>query len=314
MARVCRLSGRSQSTQEALARRTRQTASAFFGERVCAALSQPVPGVGDYSEGLVARLQSLVQAGHDLLYSGQGDFNQRLRHYASAGFAQDVRRHWPWVLASFILLFGPMIGAMLAIAHSPEWAYLVLTPEQVAKFEMMYADGAGELGRTAREASTDFEMFGFYIYNNVSIGFRCFAGGLTAGALTVFSLVFNGLHMGVVEGRLLHAGLGHNFYSFVAGHSAFELGAIVLSGACGLKLGAAIIAPGRRSRTRALAESAREVLGMVCGLSVMLVAAALVEAFWSPLKLALPIKLSVGGLLLLLTLAYFFLAGRKDES
>jgi hypothetical protein len=68
------------------------------------------------------------------------------------------------------------------------------------------------------------------------------------------------------------------------------------------------------TRSAALRHAGRSVIGIVCGLAVMLVAAALTEAFWSPLKLALPIKLSVGAVMFTLTLAYFTLAGRRHGS
>jgi uncharacterized membrane protein SpoIIM required for sporulation len=268
----------------------------------------------DYSLTLIERLHHLVQAGHDALYRARGDFWRRLWRYASGGFAADVRAHKGWVLASALLMFGPMLLMMLAVHLDPDLAYLVVSPEQVANFVAMYRDGPGELGRTARDASTDFEMFGFYVFNNVSIAFRCFAGGLLAGLFTIFSLVFNGLLFGVVEMRLVQAGLGENFYSFVIGHSGFELGAIVLAGAAGLRLGASLIAPGRRSRVEAMRHAGRSLIGMVCGLAVMLVIAALIEAFWSPLRLPFPLKLSVGAVLILLPLAYFIFAGRDHAT
>ncbi|MDB5812988.1 MAG: hypothetical protein JWN23_105 [Rhodocyclales bacterium] len=266
----------------------------------------------DYTQALVEHLHRLAQLGHDVLYGAQSGFTRRVLQYAAGGFATDVRANAKWVLASALLFFGPMLAAMLAVHLWPDFAYLMLSPEQVAKFESMYGNDSRALGRVARDASTDFHMFGFYVYNNVSIAFRCFAGGLTAGVLTVFYLIYNGLSIGVVAARLGEAGLAENFYSFVVGHSTFELGAIVLSGAAGLKLGAAILAPHRMSRGVALRQAGRSIIGMVCGLAVMLFAAALTEAFWSPLKLGLPIKLTVGGVLCALSLAYFTLAGRRD--
>lgn len=266
----------------------------------------------DYGMALVERLHRLALDGHDALYGAQGDFGLRVLRYASGGFAADVRAQARWVLAAALLMFGPMLAAMLAVRAWPEFAYHILSPAQIGEMESMYGPQTHELGRVARDAATDFSMFGFYIFNNVSIAFRCFAGGLTAGLLSVWALVFNGLVMGAVEARLALAGYGTNFYSFVVGHSSFELGAIVLSGASGLRLGAALVAPSRRSRAAALRETARGQIGIVCGFALMLVAAALVEAFWSPLRLPLPLKLGVGGAFLCMTLAYFMLAGRDD--
>lgn len=265
-----------------------------------------------YTQALVEHLHRLTQLGHDVLYGAQGGFAQRALRYAAGGFAADVRANARWVLASALLFFGPVFAAMLAVHLWPDFAYLMLSPQKVAEFEAMYGSESRALGRVARDASTDFHMFGFYVYNNISIAFQCFAGGLTAGILSVFYLIYNGLSIGIVAARLGQAGLAGNFYSFVAGHSTFELGAIVLSGAAGLKLGAAILAPQRMTRGAALRVAGRSIIGMVCGLAVMLFAAALTEAFWSPLRLGLPIKLGVGAALCLLTLAYFILAGRDN--
>jgi len=265
-----------------------------------------------YSHSLLTYLRDLVQRGHDILYGARDDFGHRVLRYATGGFARDVRAHRWWVLASALLLFGPQLIMMLAVHLQPDLAYLVMSPDQVARMEQMYNPDTASLGHVAREASTDLSMFAYYIFHNVSIAFRCFAGGLTAGLVTILSLVYNGLSFGVVDMRLVQAGLGGNFHSFVIGHSGFELGAIILSGACGLRMGYALLVPGQRARGAALREVARSVIGMVCGLAVMLVIAALIEAFWSPLRLGLPIKLSVGAVLIALPILYFTLAGRND--
>lgn len=265
----------------------------------------------DYSLSLLTHLHRLILTGHDALYRARADFGQYALSYARGGFAIDVRAHKWWVLAAFLLLFGPAIAMMLAVRHQPDLAYLVMSPEQISHMEAMYSTDGESLGRVAREAATDFSMFGFYIYNNVSIAFRCFAGGITAGLLSFLALFYNGLSFGVVEARLAIAGLSHNFYSFVIGHAGFELGAIVLSGAAGLRLGMSLLIPGRRTRREALRETASSLIGMVCGLAVMLFIAALIEAFWSPLKLPFPIKLGIGSMLCLLPLCYFVLAGRS---
>lgn len=264
-----------------------------------------------YSLSLIERLHALARDGHQLIYSTEASLAQRALDYASGGFARDVRANRWWVLASALLLFGPQLMMMLAVHLKPDLAYLIIPQHQILRFEEMYSGEAHDLGRVARDAATDVQMFGFYIFNNVSIAFRCFAGGITAGLLTVTALVFNGLSFGVVEMRLIQAGLGSNFHSFVIGHGGFELGAIVLSGAAGLRLGFAVLAPGQRSRGAALRHTARALVGMVCGLAVMLFIAALIEAFWSPLKLSLAIKFGVGGVLCVLPLLYFLLAGRQ---
>jgi uncharacterized membrane protein SpoIIM required for sporulation len=76
-------------------------------------------------------------------------------------------------------------------------------------------------------------------------------------------------------------GYGNTFWRFAAGHSGFELSAVVLAGGAGLRIGWALIAPGRLSRRRALVEAGRDGAQIVYGVFVLLVVAAFVEAFWS---------------------------------
>ena len=106
----------------------------------------------------------------------------------------------------------------------------------------MYDPANRRLGM--READTNLMMFGFYIWNNVRIGFQTFAGGLLVRRR--LDLVPRLERRGHRRGRgLPHADrLRETFWSFVAGHSSLELIAIVLSGAAGLRLGLAVIAPG----------------------------------------------------------------------
>ena len=104
--------------------------------------------------------------------------------------------------------------------------------------------------RAERTADTDWAMFGYYIRHNIGLAFQCFAGGLFAGVGSLFFLAFNGAFFGALAGYLTERGLASTFYSFVVTHAAFELTAIVLSGAAGLRLGHALLAPGRFTRSR----------------------------------------------------------------
>jgi uncharacterized membrane protein SpoIIM required for sporulation len=164
---------------------------------------------------------------------------------------------------------------------------------------------------TQRDARDNLAMFGHYIHNNIGLGFRTFAGGALCGVGAAFILLFNGLLIGAVSGYLSARGLTENFYTFVAGHSPFELTGIVLAGMAGLKLGWAVIAPGRQQRVEALRQAAASGLRLVIGMSVLLLLAAFIEAFWSSND-AIPaqIKYAVGMAGWLLVALYLTRAGR----
>jgi uncharacterized membrane protein SpoIIM required for sporulation len=175
----------------------------------------------------------------------------------------------------------------------------------------MYGEGSKKLGRK-RDSEDDVAMFGFYIFNNIRIGFQTFAGGLAFGLGAVFYLLFNGVHIGTVTGYLIYAGLARNFFSFVAGHGAFELTAIVLCGAAGLRLGWGLISPGQLRRVDALRAAAVQAVPLVAGAALMLVVAAGIEAFWSPrTEIPAAVKYAVGAALWGLVLAYFLIMGGR---
>jgi uncharacterized membrane protein SpoIIM required for sporulation len=185
----------------------------------------------------------------------------------------------------------------------------VLDAGQLSMFDRMYGDEVGSIGQ--RHARTDWEMFGFYVRHNISIAFQCFATGLLFGVGTLFFLVFNGALMGAVAGYLTARGLGHNFWPFVATHGAFELTAIVIAGAAGLRLGLALLAPGRLGRGAALRAAGREAVVLIGGATVMLLVAAAVEAFWSSARWVAPqVKFGAAALCWTAVLWYLARAGR----
>lgn len=266
-----------------------------------------------YSPALVDRLNRLALRGHHVLYENRRRQSQRVWEFVVAGFPALVRGEWRLVAAATLLFFGPLAGLLALLQLFPDFVHYLLTPEQIASFHEMYDPAARRIGM--READTSLLMFGFYIWNNVRIGFQTFAGGLLAGVGSVWFLAANGVVLGAVAGYLTQIGYGQTFWSFVAGHSSLELLAIVLSGAAGLRLGLAVIAPGNRSRRAALVAAAKPAVRMMYGAALMFLAAAFVEAFWSPLtEVAYGVKIGAGIAGWILLGMYFGLAGRADAA
>jgi uncharacterized membrane protein SpoIIM required for sporulation len=262
-----------------------------------------------YGTDLVARLHRLAIEVHQLLYGARHEASHTWLGYIFGGFARRVRAQRRYVLAAALLFFVPFVAMLIVTQVYPEAIYYLMSPKRIAEFETMYGPAAQKLGR--RGAESDFYMLGFYIANNVKIAFQTFAGGLLFGFGALFFLVFNGIVLGAVEGHVTAIGYGTAFHSFVAGHSALELGGIVLSGAAGLRLGLALLAPGRLTRKEALGVAGRDAAGIMYGVAGMIVAAAFVEAFWSSIgSIAPAVKYGVGIALGVLVLAYFLLAGR----
>jgi len=267
-----------------------------------------------YSPLVTSRLQALIQRGHDVLYRAPPTLWRQAGWFILADFPRLVRAQRGCLWLAVVLFFGAM-GVMFALVmHWPELAHAMFEPEQLAEFETMYAPDSPHF-QDGRGSEGNLEMFGFYIFNNISIGFRTFASGLLVGVGAAMALVFNGVYFGVIAAHLNGQGGAAQFWPFVAGHSAPELIAIVIAGAAGLRLGLALVAPGRWSRLEALRRAGRVGARLCAGVFLMLLMAAFIEAFWSAQPgVADVVKFSVGGVLWALMLAWLGFGGRALEA
>jgi uncharacterized membrane protein SpoIIM required for sporulation len=269
-----------------------------------------------YSTHLVEPLQQLAMRGHQQLYRHRSQFGAQLLNFVLADFPRLVRAEWRLVLLAGLLFFGSLILMGLLVYAWPDLIYSVVSPAQVSEMEAMYDPAARRLGQAAeRGASTDWLMFGYYIMHNIGIAFQTFASGLLFGLGSLFFLLFNGLMIGAVAGHLTDVGFSETFWPFVVGHGAFELTAIALAGAAGLKLGWALLAPGGLRRGEALRIAAKTSVRLIGGVMLFLLIAAFIEAYWSSMTWPQPItKYLVGAALWALVAAYLILAGRTAHA
>jgi uncharacterized membrane protein SpoIIM required for sporulation len=258
-----------------------------------------------FSPALVAQLHSLVRRGHPLLYRQQAAWGWRIINFILVGFPRTLRRNLGYFNLALLIFLLPGLLVGMGCYHYQDLIYAVLDPAQVAELENMYDPANRRPGRSeARSSETDFVMFGYYILNNIGIGFRTFAGGILFGIGSLFLLIYNGIVLGGVAGHLTRLGYQDTFWPFVAGHGAFELTAIVICGAAGLMLGHAILAPGQRSRVLALQQHALEALQLVMGAALLFLLAAFIEAFWSASGVAMQIKYTVAACFWLFVFLY----------
>jgi uncharacterized membrane protein SpoIIM required for sporulation len=266
-----------------------------------------------YGSALVERLNDLVLRGHQRLYGARSSGWRPIWTFVLSGFPALVRARWRTVLTALLLLFGPLTAATVGTYFRPDFAYTMLAPEQAAEYAEMYRPNSERVGKP-RGADSDLMAFGFYIANNVRIDFQCFAGGILFGVGAIFFLVYNGLVIGVIAGYITEAGFGSTFWPFVSGHSALELVGAALSGAAGLEIGLALVAPGRMSRVEALKARGRIAVKLLYGAATMTTLAAVIEGFWSGNGLIPPtVRYAVGALIWTLLAVYLLLVGRRAD-
>lgn len=267
-----------------------------------------------YAAGLTNKLNRLVQQGYQAIYGENIKTKDVFLHFLFFGFPATLRANAIYLWAATGLFIVPAILMLIACLMNDQMIYSLMDASQVRGIESMYDPSLRKFGRE-RQSDTDLMMFGFYIYNNIGISFRCFSTGLFLGLGSIFFVSFNGLLLGGVAGHLTALGYNQTFYPFVIGHGAFELTAIVFSAAAGLKIGYAILAPGVYTRLKSLQLAAADAIKIIYGSTLMLLAAAFIEAFWSSSStLPIIVKLGVGSLLWFFVMYYCFFFGRSRRA
>lgn len=265
-----------------------------------------------YSIELIERLNRLVWSGHHLLYDTRAIAPVSAITLFTTEFPRTVRRFARGLLLCHLLFYGILALTYLYAAGSEARASLFLGEKGAQSMLEMY-DPSSDHFLKPRGVTSDADMFGFYIQNNVSLGFETFAGGALAGVGSFVVLAYNALVLGAAIALIGAAGYGSTFFPFIVGHSAFELTAIIVFSLAGFMLGRSLLAPGRLTRAEALKKTGQEVLPLVVGAAIFLFIAACIEAFWSARIMDSAVKFAVASALWLSVLLFFFLGGRGER-
>ncbi|QDV21055.1 hypothetical protein Pan153_57370 [Gimesia panareensis] len=280
-----------------------------------------------WGHDLISYLNDLVARGHNLFYGAPPTNIAGFYRYVSIDFPRLFRANIGYFLTACLLFFLPLGISWYVVQNNPSLATRVIPEEMMTRFDQMYSDQKDTESENAKEDETESEeefggssfgderatMAGFYINNNVGIALKCFALGILLGIGTVYTLLFNGIFLGAVSGYIISQGHGERFLSFVISHGSFELTAIAVAGGAGLMLGNALIHPGQRTRFQSLQVRGLEAVQIAGGAAVMLVVAALIEAFWSPSAVSPMLKYIVGSVLWLIVFLYLAFAGLQSD-
>lgn len=265
-----------------------------------------------YGMELSERLNAQVIRGHKLIHRrAEGSWDKVIR-FVVADFPIAVRAEWRLLLVASLSFLLPLVGMLLAGFYWPDfsWIQAVLGVGMMQQLDMMYGESDDQIHHLRSAYGSNFMMFCHYILNNIGIDFKIYAGGILACLGTLFFLIFNGVYFGAVVTYIHTACDKQAFYTFVVGHSSFELVAMLIAGMAGLRVGMGLLHPGRQTRRKSLMESGKRSLPLIFGAAGMTLLAAAIEGFWSAQPMAPPIKYTTGAVLWLLLILYLLFAGR----
>jgi len=265
-----------------------------------------------YHVALRDHLNDQVIRGHKLISIEKESFWEQVFVFFLSTFPQAVRKEWRLHILCWAVFLVPTFGLFFAAENNMEWVKGVLGEQGIKDVDRMYGlDSESFIKDYRSEEGANFRMFSHYIGNNIGIDFQIFASGILAGVGSLFYLVLNGLHFGAVFGYVQHYGNPESLYTFVAGHSSYELWAMVIAGVAGMRLGVGLLSPGRMTRSRSLLESGKKSMPLIFGAASMTFFAAIIEGFWSAEDVAPMIKYSVGAMGWILLILYFSFCGKE---
>jgi uncharacterized membrane protein SpoIIM required for sporulation len=266
-----------------------------------------------FDPSIIERLNSLVLMGNQVLYGQRSWSLSSCVYFFVKTFPRAVRSQWKGMAATHLVFYGLALFFALACVYFPDLVYTVLSEQQAGNLEEMYNPQSSHF-LTPRDVSSDADMFGYYIYNNVSVAFRTFAGGVFLGFGSLLILCANAVFLGAAAAHLVNQGFAHTFFSFVIGHGSFELTAIVMCAQAGLILGYRLFVTKGLSRQASLREAGKTALPLVAGSACMLFLAAIIEAFWSSRhELGFTVHYAVGAAGWIVLFAYFIFCGRGKK-
>lgn len=254
------------------------------------------------SDKLIGYLNDLAGRAHGVLYVSGSAKSGGIRHFLLREFPRTFRASYKYCLAAMLLFAFCWGFATYSLLTNPDLGNQMI-PQQFKK-----RDSNGEIS-----IPNPADMSSFIMTNNIKVGILSYAGGITAGALTVFELAQNGVVLGAVA-TVAGPAMGKlRFWSLILPHGVIELVAIFICGGAGLTTGCSIVAPGNLRRADSIRIASARALKLFAGSLPMFVIAAIIEGFLTPSVIPPWSKLAFAGLTAIALAIYLGFGGETRQ-
>lgn len=258
-------------------------------------------------ELIVQNLQSLTTRSYSQIYQGSRRQEwQAVWDFVWWGFPAAVQRSTGYIaLSMFLFCVAGLVSWWLAW-HDPTFMALIVPEELIVQVRDRQELWTGSIVGIEPFASTNIMI------NNLRVSFSALAGGMTAGILTTYIVLLNGVLIGTIGALVGQNNLAFPFWAFVFPHGSLELPAIFFAAGAGFLLARAILFPGHYRRIDALKLYGQQAAQLIFGVVPLLVIAGIIEGFFSPNPAVPdPIKYGAGTILFVGLVLYL---GRKRET
>ena len=228
---------------------------------------------------LVDYLESLSVRAYFFVYGARATLAQRVARFFAAQWPDAVRSLWRETLVATLLLVIGLAAGYLLTASDPDWFYAFIPRDLAAGRDPAATTEALRATLYDTEAAQHpLGLFATFLFtHNAQIAIFAFALGFALCVPTALLMIYNGCMAGAFMAVFVGHGLGFEAGGWLLIHGVTELFAVTLAGAAGLRIGWAVVFPGRRSRADAAADAGRLGATVMAGVVVMLMVAGLLE-------------------------------------
>jgi uncharacterized membrane protein SpoIIM required for sporulation len=256
---------------------------------------------------LIAYLESLSLRGYLYLYGARRGLGQRIAAFFLHDWPGAIRDLWRETVVSVVLMLVGATAGVRLVASDKAW-FDAIIPSSLAGGRG--PDASAETLRTVLYDDGGGFLSGFAAYlftHNVQVSILAFALGFALAVPTVLLILLNGCIIGAFFQVYWSKGLAFELGGWLAIHGTTELFAIALAGAAGMRIGTRVAFPGELTRMAAAARAGRVAASAMVGVTVMLLAAGLLEGIGRQTITSDAARYAIGGSMLALWFAYFYL-------
>lgn len=266
---------------------------------------------------LRAHLESLVARAYAEIHETRTHSQiRRLGRWFTRTLPRTFRRRLgSFATALGLTLLGAAFGTGVVVFDYDSKGILLPFPHlQGDPSERVAFEEAQETDRLEGEKTT---FSASLMVNNIRVSIMALALGMTFGIGTTIVLFYNGVILGAIACDYVLAGEGVFLVGWLLPHGSVEIPAILIAGQAGMLLAHALIGWGNALNLRGRLRDIRaDLVTLMFGVALLLVWAGIVEAFFSQYHepfLPYWLKISFGGVQLILLFYYLLRVGRHDD-
>lgn len=222
-------------------------------------------------------LESLFLRCQEVIYRQPGHFFMQMRDLYDLEIPELMRQMIKPIAATLLLFLISIFAGWLLISNYPDLATLFASQEMIDNVQKgkLWTDDLLNI------APSSLISLGI-ITNNITVSLFAFALGALYGLGTLYVISLNGLMLGGIFAFTAQYQMAERLFKFIIGHGVVELSVIIIAGAMGLRLGEALIRPGRQNRLQAFQETTMNAGKVLLAAIPFLILAGLIEGFISP--------------------------------